>query len=156
MATENQHKPNEFTPVVAALNHLEYVLLITDNPKNFPDCARTEIKLGDKSTAVLAVYHADTPTSNVRKYAHDIYQNVFIANSINLKRQPFRARERLARQEKAIALCDEMLAEIYVCRRHFHLSTKRIKYWGKMVVEIKRSTEGWHESDKDRFRELLT
>ena len=156
MATENQHKPNDFTPVVAALDHLEYVLLITDNPKNFPDCARAEVKIGDNSTAVLAVYHTDTPTSNVRKYAHDIYQNVFIANSINLKRQPFRARERLERQEKAIALCDEMLAEIYVCRRHFHLSMKRIKYWGKMVLKIKNATEGWHESDKDRFRNLLT
>ena len=155
MATQNQHKPNDFTPVVAALNHLEYVLLITDNPKHFPDCARTEIKLGEKSTAVLGVYHQDSPTTNVRRLAHDIYQNTFIANYINLKRQPWRVRERLERQEKALALCDEMLAEIYVCRKHFHLSTRRIKHWGKMVVQIRRAIEGWHDSDKDRFKGLL-
>ena len=35
MTTENQHRPNDFTPVVGAMNLAEYVFLITDNTNKF-------------------------------------------------------------------------------------------------------------------------
>ena len=37
MANAGDHKPNDFTPVVGAMNLADYVLLITDNLKKFPD-----------------------------------------------------------------------------------------------------------------------
>lgn len=151
MATENQHKENSFTPVTAALELADYVFRITGNLKWFPDCSVKEQREGDKVTQLL-VFRDDSLVNIVREEARQIYHLVFTANEINLNRQPWRKNERLARQAEAIALCGDLLADILLCRKHFHLASKRIKYWGGLVRSTRAAIERWHDSDKARYK----
>ena len=153
MATENQHKENSFTPVTAALELADYVFQITGNLKWFPDCSVKEQREGDKVTQLL-VFRDDSLVNTVREEARQIYHLVFTANEINLNRQPWRKNERLTRQAEAIALCGDLLADILLCRKHFHLTSKRIKYWGGLVRGTRAAIERWHDSDKARYKDI--
>jgi len=152
MANAGEHRPNDFTPVVGAMNLADYVLLITDNLKKFPDYAVKEKKNDDGTITQVYVFREDSLTNIVRAEARQIFHLTYTANEINLNRQPWRKEERLQKQAKAISLCSDLLADIQLCRRHFHLSKGRVKYWGKMVRDLRSSIEGWHEKDKDRFK----
>jgi len=154
MATENQHRPNDFTPVVGAMNLAEYVLQITGNMKYFPDCSVQEKKKEDGSLTQVIVFRDDPLTNTVRREAMQIYHLTFSANEINVKKQPWRKQERLDSQIKAMAMCTLLLADIQLCRKHFHLSTKRIEYWGRKVRDLRKAIEGWHEKDKDRYKDI--
>ena len=152
MATENQHKPNEFTPVVGSMNLAGYVYKITDNITKFPDFSVKEKKKEDGSVTQIYVFREDSLTNIVRAEAREIFHLAYSANEINLNRQPWRKEERLGKQAQAIALCGDLLADIQLCRKHFHLSSSRIKYWGTMVRDLRAAIEGWHEKDKSRYR----
>jgi len=154
MATENQHRPNDFTPVVGAMNLAEYVLKITENMKNFPDYSVKEKHNEDGTISQIYVFRDDSLTNLVRREAMQIYHLTYSANEINLKRQPWRKAERLDSQLKAIALCTQLMGDIQLCRKHFHLSTKRVEYWGRKVRDLRKAIEGWHEKDKDRYKDI--
>lgn len=154
MATQNQHKPNDFTPVVGAMNHAEYVFHITDNLNKFPDYSVKNKKNPDGTITQLMVFRSDSLTNIVRAEAREIFHLTFSANEINLTRQPWRKDERLGKQAQAISVCGDLLADIQLCRKHFHLSSRKIKHWGKMVRDLRLSIEGWHEKDKDRYRNI--
>ena len=154
MATQNQHKPNDFTPVVAAMEHADYVLHITQSPKWFHDYSVKEQKPKEGVTTKILIFHEDSLTNIVRAEARQIYHLVYTANEINLKRQPWMKEERLGRQIEAISLCGDMLADIQLCRKHFHLTASRIKHWGEMVLALRSAIERWHESDKDRYKDI--
>ena len=154
MATQNQHKPNDFTPVVGALTHAEYVFHITDNLNKFPDYSVKNKKNPDGTITQLMVFRSDSLTNIVRAEAREIFHLTFSANEINLTRQPWRKDERLGKQAQAISVCGDLLADIQLCRKHFHLSSRKIKHWGKMVRDLRLSIEGWHEKDKDRYRNI--
>lgn len=154
MATENQHKPNDFTPVIGAMNLAGYVFKITDNINKFPDFCIKEKKNEDGTITQIYVFREDSLTNTVRAEAREIFHLAYSANEINLNRQPWRKDERLGKQARAIALCGDLLADIQLCRSHFHLSSKRIKHWGGMVRDLRTAIEGWHEKDKDRYRSL--
>lgn len=154
MTTQNQHKPNDFTPVVGAMSLAEYVFHITENPGKFKDYALKERTGGDGAITQVFFVRDDSLTNIVRAEAREIFHLTYSANEINLNRQPWRKEERLGKQAKAIELCGEMLADIQLCRKHFHLSTKRIKNWGGMVRDLRIAIEGWHEKDKARYRDI--
>ena len=154
MATQEQHKANDFTPVVSAMEHAEYVLHITQSPKWFHDYSAKESVGNDGRATKILVFHDDSLSNIVRAEARQIYHLTFTANEINLKRQPWRKGERLSKQAEAIALCSDMLADIQLCRRHFHLTAKRIRHWGSMVIALRTAIEHWHESDKDRYKDI--
>ena len=154
MAPQNQHKPNDFAPVVGAMNHAEYVFHITDNLNKFPDYSVKNKKNPDGTITQLMVFRSDSLTNIVRAEAREIFHLTFSANEINLTRQPWRKDERLGKQAQAISVCGDLLADIQLCRKHFHLSSRKIKHWGKMVRDLRLSIEGWHEKDKDRYRNI--
>lgn len=155
MTNEREHKPNDFTPVVGAMNLADYVMQITDNPNKFPDYVSKETRQTvDGRECIVLVQRQDSLTNVVRHQSMQIYLLAFTANEINLKRQPWRKDERLGKQAEAIRLCDEHLASIMLCRKHFHLSTKRIKHWGGMTRELRSAIDRWHESDKDRYKNI--
>jgi hypothetical protein len=154
MLHEGQYKENAFTPVVNAMELSEYVFTITDNAKKFPEYTATKKKFRDNSDFIIIQMREDSLVNKVRQQAFDIYMNVFTANEINLKRQPYRKEERLKKQLRAIQLCDEHLATIQLCRHKFHLSNKRIKYWGGKTIDLRGIIERWHDSDRDRFKDI--
>lgn len=152
MATENQHKPNDFVPVVGAMNLADYVFKITDNINKFPDFSVKEKRNEDGTITQIYVFRDDSLTNIVREEAREIFHLTYSANEINLTRQPWRKEERLGKQAQAIAICGDLLADIQLCRKHFHLSANRIKHWGGMVRDLRTAIEGWHEKDKNRYR----
>jgi len=154
MSHAGNHKPNDFTPVVGAMELAEYTFTITDNINKFPDYCVKEKRDEDGDTTKIFVFRADSLTNRVRDMANEIFMLTYTANEINLKRQPWRKDERLGKQAAAIRLCNELLAEIQLCRRHFHLSTKKVLYWGGLVRDLRIAIEGWHEKDLDRYADI--
>lgn len=69
MPNSGDHKPNDFTPVVGAMNLADYVLKITDNKKKFPDFAVREMKSEDGTVTRVYVYSEDSLTNLVRAEA---------------------------------------------------------------------------------------
>ena len=154
MANAGDHKPNDFTPVTGALNLADYTFTITDNINKFPDYCVKEKKNEDGTITQVYVFRADSLTNRVRDMANEIFMLTYTANEINLNKQPWRKDERLTKQARAIRLCGDLLAEIQICRKHFHLSKAKVLHWGKKVRELRAAIEGWHEKDKDRYRSI--
>ena len=154
MSNAGDHKPNRFTPVVEAMNHADYVFTITDNINKFPDYCVKEKRNPDGTVTQIYVFREDSLTNIVREMSNQIFMLTYTANEINLDRQPWRKAERLGKQIEAIQICSDLLAEIQLCRKHFHLTTKRVLKWGKRVRDLRTAIEGWHESDKDRYKNI--
>ena len=154
MADLTDRKPNDFTPVMASMELADYVLHITDNPKSFPTHAMLVKESPDGAITNEVVMLNDSLINKVREQAYQIYMNVSRANRINLRYQPYRKQERLNRQLEAIALCEDHLCTIQLCRKHFHLTAKRIKYWGSLTIKVRNSIEKWHESDVRRYENI--
>ena len=154
MSNVGDNKPNSFTPVVGAMNLAEYVFTITDNINKFPDYSISNKKNPDGTITQILVFRSDSLTNRVRDMANEIFLLTYTANEINLDRQPWRKEERLGKQAKAISLCSNLLPEIQLCRKHFHLSNKKVLYWGKKVRDLRTAIEGWHEKDKDRYKNI--
>lgn len=152
MANAGDHKPNGFTPVVAAMDLADYVLHITDNANKFPEFSKKEEKNPDSTITAYFVQRQDSLVNRVREQAWQIYILAWTANEINIIKQPWRKDERLQKEKEAIRLCGEHLAAIQLCRRHFHLSYRKVKHWGEMVIKTRAYIEKWHESDKDRYK----
>ena len=154
MANAGEHKPNDFTPVVGAMYLAEHVIKITDNANTFPDFCIKERKNEDGTVTQIYIQRQDSLTNWVREQAKAIYLLCYSANGINLTRQPWRKNERLSKQAQAIELCGDHLAAIQLCRKHFHLDSRKVKHWGKMTRDLRIAIEGWHESDKDRYKNI--
>ena len=152
MIHEGGYKPNNFTPTVLAMDLCDYVFQITDNARKFPEYTETVLRNDDNTYTKLVIMRQDALVNKVREQAYNIYTLAFTANEINVGRQPERKDERLRKQAKAIELCNEHLATIQLCRKKFHLTNKRIKYWGRMTINARSALERWHESDRDRYK----
>ena len=154
MPNTNDHRPNDFTPVVGAMYLADYVLTITDNINKFPDYVQTERKNTDGTVTTVYIQRQDSLVNWVREQAKQIFLLTYTANEINVIRQPWRKDERLGKQAEAIRLCGEHLAAIQLCRKHFHLSTRKVKHWGTQTRELRSAIEGWHDSDKSRYKNI--
>ena len=155
---ENEYKETNFTPVILALKLFEHVDLITTNPNKFPEYVEVprpkepKAPKGAEDQDRVLVLTQDSLTRRVREQAYQIYILAHTANEINVNREPERANERLWKQTQAISLCEEQLATIQACRKRFHLSYKKIKFWGDKVIKVRDSLKAWHTSDKGRFK----
>lgn len=154
MADVSDRKPNDFTPVMASMELADYVMCITDNPKSFPTFKVSAKKNSDGSITNEIVMLDDSLINKVRDQSYQIYMMASRANRINLRYQPYRKQERLNRQLEAISLCEDHLCTIQLCRKHFHLSAKRIKYWGTLTIKARNAIEKWHESDVSRYKNV--
>lgn len=154
MMIEPQYKPNPFTTVAEAMELADYVITITDNFNKFPDYTGKERKNEDGTATVIFVERQDSLVNWVRQQTREIFVLAYTANQIDLRKEPWRKDERLGKQAQAVKLCEEHLAAIQLCRKHFHLTAKRIKFWGEKARKVKKSLEGWHEKDKDRYKNI--
>lgn len=154
MANEGMHKPNDFTPVVGALKLADHVIKITDNFNKFPDFEERPRKNPDGTVTAVYIQRQDSLVNWVRDQAKEIYILTYTANAVNVLREPWRRDERFGKQQRAIELCTEHFAAIQLCAMHFHLSSKKVKYWGEMTKKLREAITGWHESDKRRYQGL--
>lgn len=98
-------------------------------------------------------------TDNIDKLALDIYINLFEANNIDIRKtnpnlkQDYELRRLLV--TKAIRNCYNLLALIQLAKPIFHLKSKRIEYWGQMVIDVRDMARKLRNSDKDRTANVL-
>lgn len=154
MTHEGQHKPNPFSTVAKAMDMADYTFTITDNPNKFKDYTVKEKENEDGTITQIYIWRNDSLTNRVRELANEIAVLAFTANEIDLRYHPERKQERLSKQAEAISLCEVLLAEIQLCRKHFHLNHKKVLHWGEQVRNTRIALEGWHESDKDRYKNI--
>ena len=108
-----------------------YTLQITKNPK------------------VFLPAQADGFTNEIRKLAIDIYIKIWTANNIYV-RTATEAEERQRIQRSARQDCNRLLPLIGIAGKVFHLSKKRMKYWGGWVIEVRNRIQAWEDGDRKR------
>lgn len=143
-----------FSPVTKAMELYEHVDLITNNPNKFQEYKETTKVNADGTITKIIIVRQDTLVNRIREQAYRIFILAHTANEINLGKEPHRKAERLEKQSMAIDLCEEHLASIQLCRKHFHLSNRKAKYWGRLTLSVKEYLKGWHESDKARYKNI--
>lgn len=102
-------------------------------------------------------------TEDIIKTAKDIHIKAWMANNIRVSdkknaHERFKkedAHERLKLEKESIMLCEKLLSLIHLAKPLFHLSSKRIGYWGNMILETKGFLKKWRDSDVKRYGESL-
>ena len=129
-------KPN-LEAVEKARELAAYTIHITSNPKVFKPEYQTAL------------------TNDIVHCAKEIYTCSWKANNINVGEPPKineearKDRERL--QRIAVANCYELLSLIQLAKPVFHLTAKRVKYWGRFTVTCRSILQAWKESDSRRY-----
>lgn len=101
---------------------------------------------------VFSPKYKNAVTDDLIRLAKDIYINCRTANGIKVEtREDLELRT--GYQLRAKADCDTLLAELDIAKRVFHLSGKRVLYWGSKIMECREYIMRWKESDVKRFKE---
>lgn len=90
--------------------------------------------------------------SKIENTAIDIHSFAWSANGISVDDEES-YRNRIGLQTRAISECNILLSYIDIAKNLFHLDSKRVKYWGQMVVDAKKLLRAWRDSDKKRYAE---
>lgn len=124
--------PSKFTITLKACELASYTNKILDNKNIFPEGYGDEI------------------VSRLRSYTMQIYLDCFQANDWRvLKAEDYKQRREL--QEHALDMCELCLPLIQLAKHHYHLETRRMMYWGKMVIDLRDKIKNWVDSDKSRY-----
>jgi len=134
---ESKRAENKLQVLLDAQSLAAYTLRICKNPKVFtPDFQRLL-------------------TEKITNTAIDIFVNLWTANNILMKpgTENFtdNRKERKRLQDEAARNCNNLLALIQIAKPIFHLSGKRVRFWGKNVIKVRNLTRAWQESDIKRF-----
>lgn len=126
-----------FTLDIKAEKLLRYTLEITANEGVFiPDFRKTV-------------------TDDIILSAKNVYLFIRDANDTHVRMgtsfQPRDWAERNAYQREALRYSRRLLYLIDIAHRVFHLSGKRVKYWGSMTVEVRNRIQGWMDADTKRY-----
>lgn len=94
-------------------------------------------------------------TDDIVETAKNIYLGIREANDVTVRigtvfhLQDYTDRNKL--QREALRNCKCLLYLIDLAHRRFHLSSKRVKYWGKLVKNVKDRMHGWIDDDTERY-----
>lgn len=140
---ESQRGHGKFETLIKAKELAVYTCKICTNKNVFP--VQYQNALTDKiiDTAMDIFMMCDT-ANNVR-FRFDLKDDEYKLNMT--KRQLY--------QVQACENCDRLLSLIQIAQPIFHLSTRRIQYWGGKAVEVKNLIWKWKESDRKRFGNYL-
>lgn len=119
----------ELQVILKAKELAEHTLRVTSNCNTYPKKYR--FSLVDKMT----------------NKALDIYINLMEANRTDFRAY---ARERSELQTKAISNCDILMSLIEMSYKLNIINDKRMKYWSKMVKDVKHMAIAWRTKDKQR------
>ena len=113
MADLSDRKPNDFTPVMASMELADYVLHITDNPKNFPIC-KTLVTEGAEGMVVNEInIQEDYLIDKIREQAYKIYMNVSRSNRINFFATNLTAKVKDCVYSLRLFLCVKTICVLY-------------------------------------------
>lgn len=132
-----EREEGKFTLPIKAEYLARYTLTITANEKVFSPEYRRSV------------------TDDIVETAKNIYLNIREANDTVVRMgtpfqtEDFRRRNRL--QQKALQECRRLLYLMDLAHRIFHLSSKRVKYWGTLTIEVRNRIQGWMDRDAQRY-----
>ena len=130
---ENKRKQGRLEVCVKAHDLCVYTLQITKNKK------------------VFTAEYQEVLTDQIIAAALEIHQNVWMANNVHVaSAADYELRKKL--QTLAIVKCISLLSMIDIARSIFHLSGKRVKFWGEKVIEVKKYIRAWRSSDAQRYK----
>lgn len=129
---EGMRKEGKFLLLIKAEELTRYTIVITKNEKVF---------LPEYQRAL---------TDDLISFAKDIYIKIRTANDI-LVRTKDDWLERCKLQKEAVRCCNNLLALLDIAYRVFHLNSKRVRYWGAMIVDVRNRTRAWNENDAKRY-----
>lgn len=132
---ENQRKPNKFTVLEKANYLAKYTISITVN-KN-----------------VFLEKYQNALTDDIIRISKDIFIHCWTANNINVKTNEQKI-DRTNLQSKAILECNNLLAIIELSKSVFHLDSKRVKYWGGLVIQVRELIKTWRINDIKRYKDI--
>ena len=87
--------------------------------------------------------------------AYDIYEKVWTANTINVRKNPEQASERLALQKAAVLSCKQMLALMELMKMQFHLRAQKYWNWKRMLMNLGIKASAWNKSDTVRYAQQV-
>ena len=117
--------------------------------------ARYTIEITSNENVFIPEYRKQV-TDDIVETAKNIYLGIREANDVTVRiGTPFQMRDYMDRnrlQREALRNCKRLLYLIDLAHRTFHLSSKRVKYWGKLVKNVKDRVHGWIDDDTARYR----
>lgn len=87
-------------------------------------------------------------TSDIVETSKNIFEYLYEANNCDLHTE-YELRRKL--MNEAIRKCYRLLSLIDMSQPIFHLSYKRVAYWGDMTIEVRNLIRGMKKSDSDRI-----
>lgn len=95
--------------------------------------------------------YQDTLTNRIVDAALSIHMKVWAANNILVNsREDYQERHRL--QEDAAIQCNVLLSLIQIAWKLFHLSSKRVEFWGGNVMSVRNLIRACRDSDTQRYK----
>ena len=91
-------------------------------------------------------------TQEIVNLAMRIHGDLWTANNI-VVRSKEDLTERSQLQERACRYCNQLLADIDIAHKLFHLSAKRVEFWTTKIVSVRNTTRNWKKSDADRYKQ---
>lgn len=132
---EGKRGESKFEVILKAQELAEYTIQICCNPN------------------VFLPQYQNALTNDIIKSAKDIFINCFSANNVLVKRkEDFTQRQNY--QKYARNECNNLLALVQIAYKLFHLKTKRVKYWGQKIIEVRNLIQKWQEADSNRYKDL--
>lgn len=101
---------------------------------------------------VFLPQYKNAMTDKIIATATNIFVYAWTANNVLVSGDPERFKYRQDLQTKAAEECNNLLALMQIAQDLFHLKTKRIEYWGRNTIEVRRKIRSWRESDRKRFK----
>lgn len=128
-----ERKQGKMEVIIVAKNLASYTIKICCNDKWFP------------------VQYRDAITQKLIDCATNIFICCWTANNIRVEGSPEKLKQRSMIQGEAIKECNNLLALMQIAQEVFHLTTKRIKYWGEKTLYVRSLIGKWRDSDSRRF-----
>lgn len=134
---EGEREDGKFTLPMRAEYLARYTLEITSNENVFLPQYRKRV------------------TDDIVETAKNIYLGIREANDTTVRVGTMFHRsdliERNKIQRKALKDARRLLYLIDLAHRIFHLSSKRVKYWGGLTKEVRNRIQGWIDDDLNRY-----
>lgn len=129
----NERSPKEMGVITKAKDLMEHSFKMTANTNHFPKKYRFSL------------------CAKIENLCIEIYENLVRANECNLK-SATECQKRLECQQNAIVSCKLLNTMIELTRglKSTDLSIKSVEYWCGLVVEVKRMSAAWRNSDKQQ------
>lgn len=117
--------------------------------------ARYTIEITSNENVFFPEYRKQV-TDDIVETAKNIYLGIREANDVTVRMgTAFQMKDYMDRnqlQREVLRNCKRLLYLIDLAHRIFHLSSKRVRYWGKLVKNVKDRVYGWIDDDTLRYK----